>query len=107
MFFGVVSEITVESTMGDFALALAFLDTIWEVIRFAAEIARIWFWLRRNEARMEMARLIGFDARIWWAWLGQGLVQRRRSEWDWDSVFIWIPRFTCGYKILTCFYVVS
>jgi len=88
--------------MSDSALALAIFDTIWEVTRFIAEITRVWLWLRRNEDRSEMARQIGFDPRIWWMWLGQSALQKRRAKWNWT----WIPRLALCHKILTTLYVV-
>jgi hypothetical protein len=106
VFFITVSEIAVPSATSRAALAFVLLDTVWEALRFIAEIARVGIWFWQKESRLKMARQIGFDPRIWWVKSGLSILRKRNLGWDWEVVFVWVPRFTWCYKILTCFYVV-
>jgi hypothetical protein len=106
VFFVTVPEIAVPSATSRAALAFVLLDTIWEALRFIAEIARLGIWFWQKESRLKMARQIGFDPRIWWVKSGLSILLKRNLDWDWEVVFVWVPRFTWCYKILTCFYVV-
>jgi len=106
VFFITVSEIAVPSATSRAALAFVLLDTVWEALRFIAEIARVGIWFWQKKSRLEMARQIGFDPRIWWVKSGLSILRKRNLGWDWEVVFVWVPRFTWCYKILTCFYVV-
>jgi len=94
-----VQEMNKLSATSTMPLAFSILDSVWEILRWIAEVGRWVYWRASQEAELTMACDVAIDPRIW------VLTRHLRKNVTWNWLHKWVSYTAQVHKIIIFVYV--